>query len=100
MSKLSDKLMRGMNAIMLDCDKATLYATQNEMKQLGCIKRIQLKIHLATCELCRAFVKQSKIINRQVNVLKAVDEKNLKLHLTGPQKITLQKTIETYLNNK
>jgi hypothetical protein len=97
MSKHTDKFMRVMNAILLDCDKATLYATQHEMKQLGCVKRMQLKMHLATCELCRTFVKQSKIINDQVGVFQKVDETNLKLHLSGPQKEKIQKIIDAYL---
>lgn len=100
MSKIKEYLMKGMSAVMLDCEKATLYATQNEMKQLGCVKKIQLKMHIASCELCRTFVKQSQIITRQINVLKEIDDDNLKEHLTNQQKEKLQETVESYLNNK
>lgn len=89
-----------MNAILLDCDKATLYATQQEMKQLGCIKKIQLKMHLAKCDLCRAFVKQTKIINDQVNTFRTVDNTNFKIHLTDLQKDRLQKAINIYISNQ
>jgi len=92
--------MRSMNAIMLDCEKATLYATQNELKSLGCIKRMQLKMHMATCVLCRTFVKQSKIIINQTNAYKEIDSTKLKTHLSEIQKDRLNKTINNYLHNE
>jgi Fe2+ or Zn2+ uptake regulation protein len=100
MNKLKDNVMRAMNAIMLDCEKATLYATQNELNSLGCVKRIQLKMHMATCVLCRTFAKQSKIIIRQTSSYKEIDSTNLKIHLSEIQKDRLNKTIDNYLHNE
>lgn len=97
MSKLKDTWIKGMNAIMLDCDKATLYAAKNEMNQLGCIKRMQLKMHLASCELCRTFIKQSQIISSQVKALKDIDDSEFKLHLSESQKGRLKLAINEQL---
>ncbi len=100
MSKIKEIIGKGMNAIMLDCEKATMYATRNEVEGLGCIKRIQLKMHLTTCKLCRSFVEQSKIISSEVTSIKEIDESNLKVHLTEQQKEHLQETVESNLESK
>ena len=89
-----------MSAIMLDCEKATLYATKSEFQSLGCVRRVQLKIHLVTCEFCRSFVQQSKIITKQLHVMKDIDPENLELHLTQKQKEDLRETVESHLENK
>ena len=100
MSKMKEIIGKGMNAIMLDCEKATMYATKNEVEGLGCIKRIQLKMHLTTCKLCRSFVEQSKIISSEVTSIKEIDENNLEVHLTEQQKENLQETVESNLESK
>lgn len=95
MTSLKDIIGKGMNMVMLDCDKATMYATQNDFKSLGCIKKMQLKMHLASCKLCRSFVEQSKIITNEINSIKVIDESNLTEHLTKEQKENLQETVES-----
>lgn len=97
MSNLKEIYIKGMNAIMLDCDRAALYATKNDFKSLGCIKRMQLKMHLSGCEFCRTFVEQSKIITSQINEMKEIDGDNLKIHLTENQKEHLRETVESNL---
>lgn len=99
MSKLKEIFAKGMNAIMLDCDQATLYATKNDFKSLSCLQRMQLKMHLASCKFCKNFVEQSKIITNEVNVIKEIDEKNLQIHLTEQQKESLQETVESNLTH-
>lgn len=87
-------MMKGMHMIMLDCDQATYLASKSEIVKLGCTQRMQLKMHLFSCKLCKNFVKQSKIIDEQVNKLKAIDDKNLLIHLTEKQKAHLDETVK------
>lgn len=90
-------LMKGMNSIMLDCEHASSLVTKSEFVKLSCIKRVQLKMHLASCKFCRAFADQSKIITRQLDDIKNIDEDHLKEHLTNKQKEEIQETLETTL---
>jgi len=87
-------MMKGMNKIMLDCDNATLSITKGEFEQLGCIQKLKLKMHLASCRFCRNFSEQSKYISTQINDLKSIDPKKLRLHLTDEQKNRLNKAVE------
>ncbi|NPD46032.1 MULTISPECIES: hypothetical protein [unclassified Lentimicrobium] len=72
-------MIRGMDAIMLSCEEATYLITKSEMTKVGCIKRVQLKMHLAGCELCRRFKIQSDFIDKNL-----VNLEKLKLNNTSP----------------
>lgn len=74
-------MIRGMDAIMLSCEDATYLITKSEMTKLGCIKRMQLKMHLAGCELCRRFKIQSDFIDENLTNLE-----NLNLNNTSSAK--------------
>ena len=74
-------MIRGMDAIMLSCDEATYLITKSEMTKVGCIKRMQLKMHLAGCELCRRFKIQSDFIDSNL-----INIENLKLNNQNPKK--------------
>jgi hypothetical protein len=101
MTKLKDMMMRGMSKIMLDCDTATLLITKGEFEQLGWLDKIRLKMHLPSCKFCRNFSEQSKYITTQLNEMKSIDPKKLKLHLTDEQKSRLNKTLkeQSFKNN-
>lgn len=101
MTKLKKIMMKGMNKIMLDCDTATLLITKGEFEQLGCISKLKLKMHLASCSFCRNFYNQSKYISTQLNDFKSIDPQNLRLHLSEEQKGRLNKKIEeeSFKNN-
>lgn len=99
MSKIKELYIKGMNAIMLDCDQAVMYATKKEFKSLNCIHRMQLKMHLAGCKFCKTFVDQSDIITNQLREINVIDENNLKIHLTEKQKEHLAETVESNLKN-
>lgn len=99
MSKIKELYVKGMNAIMLDCDQAVMYATKKEFKSLNFIHRMQLKMHLAGCKFCKTFVEQSDVISKQLNEIKEIDENNLKIHLTEKQKEHLTETVESNLKN-
>lgn len=72
---IKQMVVRGMDAVMLSCEEATYLITKSEFAKVGCIKRMQLRMHLAGCELCRRFKIQSEIIDKSLNTLE-----NIKLH--------------------
>ncbi len=74
-------MIRGMDAVMLSCEEATYLITKSEMTKVGCIKRMQLKMHLAGCELCRRFKIQSELIDKKLANLE-----NIKLNSTATNK--------------
>ena len=94
MSKLKGMIMKGMNVVMLDCDKATFLTTKKDVDRLGCIQRTQLNLHLMGCKYCRAYARQSKIISEELVKEKNIDSNHFKIHLTSDQKNNLQKTVE------
>ena len=63
MTKQKSVIKKGMEKIMLDCDHATFLITKSEFEKLGCVQKIQLKMHLAYCKFCRRFAQQNKIIS-------------------------------------
>ena len=85
---------------MLDCDHATFLVTKRDYDKLGCVKSLQLRMHILTCKLCRAFAQQSKIINEEITAIKQNDTVHLHVHLDDQQKETLQETVDTNLKNK
>lgn len=97
---IKQMMMRGMDAVMLSCEEATFQITKSEFEKLGCIKQVQLKMHLAGCELCRRFKVQSEIINEGMKKLE-----NLKMHqdlvgvhLSNKKKEELKEIITRYNN--
>ena len=98
MSKMKAVMMKGMNAVMLYCDRATFLATKNEVEPLGCIQQMQVKLHLMGCKFCRAFSEQSKIISKELETIKKADPNNLRIHLTEDQKERLQHTVDENRN--
>lgn len=98
MSKIKTAMMKGMNAVMLDCDRATLFITKSEVDKLACLQRVQLKMHLMGCKLCRAFAKQSKFISKELDTIKIVNPDKLTLRLTVDQKERIQQKIDMNLN--
>lgn len=93
MSTMKEIMMKGMHAVMLDCEHATLFAVRAESEKLGCLKKLQLNMHLMGCKFCRAFVEQSKIISRQLNEMKTFQPGEEEVHLTEEQKNDLKAVI-------
>lgn len=91
--------MRGMDAVMLNCDKALCYNTKNELGKLGFFRKIQLRMHLAGCEFCRNFARQSELITRETAKLKEIDPDHLAIHLTEIQKEHLRETVDSQLEH-
>ena len=83
-----------MNIIMLSCKKATLLIERNHAMPLSFMDRVKLKMHIAMCDKCAGYQKQSLIIE---NALKSnrqsfTNPSNLKLADTA--KTRIQKAID------
>jgi hypothetical protein len=95
MSKLKETMVKSMDKIMLNCDQATLLVTKAGVDKIGCVKNIQLRMHLMGCKFCRTFARQSELIADQLNKDKVIDSEKLKVHLSVDQKDRMQSVIET-----
>lgn len=65
-------MIQGMDKIMLNCEEATYLITKSDMEKIGCVKRMQLKMHLMGCSLCRRFKVQSEIIDQSLKTLENI----------------------------
>lgn len=83
-----------MNLIMLSCRKATLLIEKSHTQPLSFIDKVQLRMHLAICDKCAGYQKQSLLIE---NILKA-NHKNLSnpsnFKLSDITKTRIQKVID------
>ena len=83
--------------IAYNCKKATLLIEKKQITALTLREKLELKIHLAGCSVCRIFEKQSIMINRMVKVLfKQADKREIRLD--DEYKKQLQERIEEKLN--
>jgi len=53
-----------MNFFMLSCEDATLLMTKKQLGKISFLKRVQLKMHLLSCKLCRRFKVQNEHIQK------------------------------------
>ncbi len=53
--------------IITNCEKSTLLIEKRQLSSLGLIDRLYIKIHLASCEECRTYQKQSAVINHMAD---------------------------------
>lgn len=88
--------MNRLKKIVYNCHKATFLI---EKKQTGTItlrEKIELKIHLAGCVICRIFQQQSILINRTVKEL----FQHRQMKLEDDFKEQLQRRIDEELTNQ
>ena len=69
-------MIQGMDKIMLDCEEATYLISKSDMENIGCVKKVQLKMHLMGCSLCRRFKVQSDIIDKSLKTLENIHMEN------------------------
>ncbi|MBN2614450.1 MAG: hypothetical protein JXR71_02040 [Bacteroidales bacterium] len=86
MSNIKKRLEQGMTTLLLDCDTATMLITRQSVEAIPCTKRVQLRLHLAVCSLCRSFNEQSGFISQQIKQWATIDPEHLDLHLSDEQK--------------
>jgi hypothetical protein len=98
MSNIFKGIGKMMNKLMLSCDEATMLITRSDFEQLSSIKQFKLKMHLASCSMCRNFKQQSSIITSRINVLKKdLDANKMRIALSEDSKNNLQDLINKNL---
>jgi len=90
-------MIRGMDAVMLTCEEATYLITKSEYVKLGCIKRMQLKMHLMGCVFCRRFKLQSELINENLEQLELLEAQQAKQEIPLEKKEKMQTLVEEAL---
>lgn len=95
---IKQMMIRGMDAVMLNCEEATYLITKSEFEKVGCVKRMQLKMHLAGCKLCRRFKIQSDIIDKSLKTLEdlKLNQNMSGAHLSEEKKKEMQETINNH----
>jgi len=84
--------------IAYNCKKATLLIEKRQIESITLREKLELKIHLAGCSVCRIFEKQSVMINQMVkDLFKESHQGNIKL--ADDYKKELQQKIEEKLSN-
>lgn len=91
-------MVKGMDGVMLNCDEATYLITKSDFQKLGCVKRMQLKMHLMGCKLCRRFKIQSEIIDKSLITLENLKlmNENPEMHLSDEKKMKIQEYIGSH----
>jgi hypothetical protein len=89
--------MSELKKIAYNCKKATFLIEKKQIGKITMREKLELKIHLAGCSVCRVFQQQSVMINRMVHdLLRASNYKEIKLD--DEFKKDLQNKIEHELN--
>jgi hypothetical protein len=83
--------------IIYNCKRATFLIEKKLIDRLTLREKIELRIHLYGCSVCRMFDKQSAIINKMVQHLFR-SSNDAEVHLDGTFKQELQHRIEKELN--
>jgi len=61
--------MNELKKIAYNCQKATLLIEKKQLARLTLREKLELKIHLAGCSVCKLFQQQSILINKQIKSL-------------------------------
>ncbi len=61
-------LVKMMDAVMLNCDQASLLISKQLDGKISWIDKIRLKLHLLNCEFCNRFNLQSKKIDEILKI--------------------------------
>lgn len=91
--------MDELTKIAYNCKKATLLIEKKLISNLTLREKLELKIHLAGCSVCRIFERQSQMINTMVKQLFANGNTN-EIRLDDDFKKDLQERIDKELDKK
>ena len=91
--------MDELTKIAYNCEKATFLIEKKLIGSITARQKLELKIHLAGCKICRVFEQQSKAINRLVHEL-FHGSTHHEQKLDDEFKRTLQELIEQEYKNK
>ncbi len=91
--------MNELKNMIYNCRKATFLIEKKQLSTLTLREKVELRIHLTGCSVCRLFQKQSAEINRMVHDLfHPAHTKDIRLDET--YKKELQERIEDQLDKK
>jgi hypothetical protein len=85
--------------IAYNCKKATFLIEKKQIGSISIREKLELKIHLAGCSVCRIFEQQSIVINRMVKELFHSDQ-HAPFKLDDIHKKDMQERIEEKLNRE
>ncbi|MBL7699057.1 MAG: zf-HC2 domain-containing protein [Chitinophagaceae bacterium] len=88
--------MNKLEKIAYNCRKATLLIEKQQFGRLTMGERVELKMHLAGCSVCRIFQQQSVTINKMIKDL--YNQKSVRSTLDGQFKHLLQERINRKLS--
>ncbi len=89
--------MNELKKIQYNCRKATYLIEKQLIDRITAREKLELRIHLVTCSICRTFQRQSLVINQMVRSL--FDSNNTAaLKLDKEYKKKLQKQIDDLLD--
>lgn len=77
--------------IAYNCKQATFLIEKKQLATLTLREKLELKIHLAGCSVCRTFQQQSIVINQMVKGL---------FHSSQPEEIKLDETFKNELQER
>ena len=89
--------MNPITKIAYNCQKATFLIEKKQLSSLTSREKMELKIHLAGCAVCRLFQQQSIFINKMFSG-KLYADHYTDTKLDEDFKATLQQKIEQQLN--
>lgn len=84
--------------IAYNCRKATFLIEKKQLSVITAREKLELKIHLAGCLVCRIFQQQSIAINKMVHGLLHAEE-HPEMKLNDEFKNEMKEKIEKQLNN-
>lgn len=93
--------MREKRTIATNCEKATFMIEKKILGAISSAENLELKIHLASCEPCRIFQMQSKMIDKVAgNIFIKVLQKELQLDEKYKKELQqrIDKKSETIIN--
>jgi hypothetical protein len=86
--------MNKLKKVQYNCHKATFLIEKRTMKPLTFFERLELRIHLAGCSVCRTYQKQSVLIGEMVH---QILYSNKQSHLNQKDKQVMEERIEEEL---
>ncbi|MDJ1496260.1 hypothetical protein QNI19_25200 [Cytophagaceae bacterium DM2B3-1] len=89
--------MGPLKKIQYNCRKATFLIEKKQLASLTLREKLELRIHLAGCSICRTFEKQSILINRMVKDM-FTNSQHQQFTLDDDYKKQLQDKIDQQLN--
>ncbi len=84
--------------IAYNCKKATFLIEKKQIGTISLREKLELKIHLAGCSVCRIFEQQSIKINEMVKNLFHTNNQQEEIKLDEDFKKAMQERIEKELN--